>query len=97
MIASKEDKEIKIIHRVFTAPWIENWCQKIIHSQYYKYFAKHARDFSFILLEPCNFLYVFRNSWSPFDFGYKNICCEDVRSWRTKYTSVRVVFAEPSI
>jgi hypothetical protein len=27
------------------------------HSRYYKYFAKHACDFSLILLEPCNFLY----------------------------------------
>jgi hypothetical protein len=29
------------------------------HSRYYKYFAKHACDFSLILLEPCNFLYKF--------------------------------------
>jgi hypothetical protein len=28
------------------------------HSRYYKYFAKHACDFSLILLEPCNFLYI---------------------------------------
>ena len=28
------------------------------HSRYYKYFAKHACDFSLILLEPCNFLYL---------------------------------------
>ena len=27
------------------------------HSRYYKYFAKHACDFSLILLEPCNSLY----------------------------------------
>ena len=27
------------------------------HSRYYKHFAKHACDFSLILLEPCNFLY----------------------------------------
>ena len=29
------------------------------HSRYYKHFAKHACDFSLILLEPCNFLYKF--------------------------------------
>ena len=27
------------------------------HSRYYKHFAKHACNFSLILLEPCNFLY----------------------------------------
>ena len=27
------------------------------HSRYYEHFAKHACDFSLILLEPCNFLY----------------------------------------
>ena len=26
---------------------------------YYKHFAKHASDFSLILFEPCNFLYIF--------------------------------------
>ena len=30
-----------------------------MHSRYYKHFAKHACDFSLILLEPCNFLYKF--------------------------------------
>ena len=29
------------------------------HSRYYEYFAKHACNFSLILLEPCNFLYKF--------------------------------------
>ena len=28
------------------------------HSRYYKYFTKHACNFSLILLEPCNFLYI---------------------------------------
>ena len=31
------------------------------HSRYYKHFAKHACDFSLILLEPCNFLYLFND------------------------------------
>ena len=31
------------------------------HSRYYKHFAKHACDFSLILLEPCNFLYKFKS------------------------------------
>ena len=31
---------------------------RAMHSRYYKHFAKHACDFSLILLEPCNFLYL---------------------------------------
>ena len=36
---------------------ISLYVARATHSRYYKHFAKHACDFSLILLETCNFLY----------------------------------------
>ena len=42
-------------------------------ARYYKHFAKHACDFSLILLKPCNFLYKFLTMLSLF------ICWKDCK------------------
>ena len=48
------------------------------HSRYYKHFAKHACDFSLILLEPCNFLYKSHH----FECDYTLIAlCREIQSY----------------
>ena len=46
------------------------------HSRYYKHFAKHACDFSLILLEPCNFLYKLYIRRAKLKIAHKEIECE---------------------
>ena len=41
--------------------FIAKVCETYRRQHYYKHFAKHACDFSLILLEHCNFLYEFPN------------------------------------
>jgi hypothetical protein len=60
------------------------------HSRYYKYFAKHACDFSLILLEPCNFLYQsFKEITNILRQREKNgKTLLDYTKWRTDWTFV---------